>query len=63
MAGSVTNASAREYKVDFDGLYPCSFTFAVELNEYTDNHEQKIDVVCKSQPVCGEEATHAIESM
>jgi|GEM_PF-2618185 len=60
MAGSVTNTGARKYKADFDSLYPCSFTFAVELNEYTDNHEQKIDVVCKSQPVRGAEETTAI---
>ena len=60
MAGSVTNAGAREYKADFDSLYPCSFTFAVEVNEYTENREQKIDVVCKSQPVRGAEETNAI---
>ena len=60
MAGSVTNTGAREYKADFGSLYPCSFTFNVELNEYTENHEQKIDMVCKSQPVRGAEETNAI---
>ena len=64
MAGSITNTVAEvASNIRFDRLYPCSFSFNVEVNEYTENHEPKIDVVCKSLPVCGEDVTHAIESI
>ena len=55
MSDLVANVRASAKDVMFGSVYPCVFTFDVEVNEDTENQKQKIDVVCKSQPVCGEE--------